>query len=129
MKLPITLSGKVIKGNHIGTNLDMPTANIMPDPDVTDYPKGVYYSVAHIDDREYRSISNLGCKPTVNDTGVVNLETYIFDYEGELYGKEIKVTLLEFRRPERRFKDLDELKETVHRDFAAGRKYRNNGNS
>lgn len=123
MKLPLTLTGTVIKGNHIGTGLDMPTANIIPDADVSEYLKGVYYSITRINGRNYKSISNLGCKPTVQDSKKINLETFIFDYEGELYGMPIEVDLLEFRRPERKFESLQELKETVHLDFDAGRKY------
>lgn len=123
MILPIVITGTVYRGNHIGTGLDMPTANILPDIDVSGYEKGVYYTVTTVDGNDYKSISNLGCKPTVNDTDVINLETFLFDYEGELYGKEITVKLLEFRRPERKFKDLEELKEVVHSDFAAGREY------
>lgn len=123
MILPVKLTGTVVKGNHIGTGLDMPTANIVPDIDVTGYSYGVYYSETTVDQRQYKSISNLGCKPTVDNSGNVNLETFLFDYEGELYGKEITVTLIEFRRPERKFKNLEELKEVVHSDFAAGRKY------
>lgn len=123
MKLPLLLTGTVIKGNHIGTGLDMPTANIVPDVDVSEYEKGVYYSETAVDGITYKSISNLGCKPTVSDESTVNLETFIFDYEGELYGKVIRVELLEFRRKEQKFANLAELKETVHRDFAAGREY------
>lgn len=123
MILPIVVTGKVYRGNHIGTGLDMPTANIIPDVDVSDYKKGVYYTRTIVDGVVYKSISNLGCKPTVNDTDSINLETFIFDYEGDLYGKIICVELLEFRRDEQKFSSLEELKKTVHQDFAAGRIY------
>lgn len=123
MKLPLTITGTVVKGNHIGTGLNMPTANIFPDTDTSDYPNGVYFSQTLIDNVWYNSISNLGCKPTVQDSGRINLETYILDNNVDLYGKEIKVNLLEFRRDEQKFKDLAELQATVSQDFEAARDY------
>lgn len=118
---PISFSGNVISGNHIGTGLGMPTANILVDKDVSGYEKGVYYSVTEVNGKRYKSISNLGTKPTVKDTDDINLETFIFDFEGDLYGTIITVTLYEFKRPEMKFENLDELKKTVMDDFAKGR--------
>lgn len=123
MKLPLIITGTVVEGNHIGTGLDMPTANILPDIDTTDYPNGVYFSQTRIDGVWYNSISNLGCKPTVQDSGKINLETYILNGNVDLYGKEIDVKLLEFKRAEQKFKSLSELKENVSKDFAAAREY------
>lgn len=121
--LPIVIKGKVIEGNHIGTGLDMPTANIFPDFDTKEYQNGVYYSQTCVDGIWHNSISNLGCKPTVQNTGEINLETFIFDKDIDLYDKIIEVKLLKFRRSEQKFANLNELSQTVKSDFDAARKF------
>ncbi len=125
MKLPVTLTGTVLPGNHIGRQFDMPTANIIPEEEYSRLRHGVYYSVIQTEDESYPGITNLGTHPTVTDDGKVYAETYIYDFKGDLYGKVISVTLLEFRRAEKKFDSLDELYETVRRDFTAGRIYHN----
>ncbi len=101
----------------------MPTANIIPEEEYENLSFGVYYSTVKIGDETYPAITNLGVKPTVSDDGRVCAETYIYDYDGDLYDKIISVTLHEFRRPETRFASLDELYGTVEEDFRAGRAY------
>ena len=125
MKLPVTLSGTVQSGNRIGRTFDMPTANIVPEEDISDLTFGVYYSEITIDGKKYPAITNLGVRPTVSDDGGVNAETFIYDYEDQIYDKRVRVTLLEFRRNEQRFGSLDELFETVKDDFRAGKEFHN----
>ncbi|MCR5686856.1 MAG: riboflavin kinase [Lachnospiraceae bacterium] len=122
MNLPITLTGYVKTGNHIGTRFGMPTANITPAEDLAGLEFGVYFSVVKCGGT-YPAITNLGTKPTVESSGEAGAETFIYGYEGDLYGKKIAVTLLEFRRSERKFPSLDELYETVRDDFRAGALY------
>lgn len=123
MKLPIVLTGEVIHGNHIGTGMGMPTANIIPGEDVSGLPRGVYYSTLETEGRVYRAITNLGAKPTIKDDEEINAESFILDFEGDLYGKNIILTLLEFRRPERKFDSLKELAGEVQKDIEAGKHY------
>ena len=123
MTLPFVISGKVIHGQSLGNEYDIPTANIEPCEDTSDLAHGVYYSVACISGRDYASITNLGIRPTVSDDGRVNAETFIYDYDGDIYGREIKVTLLDFRRGERRFDSVDELFETIRKDLDEGLEY------
>ena len=123
MKLPVTITGYVQPGKHIGRRFDVPTANITPREDVSDLARGVYYSSISFDGSEHPSITNLGVRPTVDDNGTVNAETFVFDYEGDLYEKDVAVTLLEFRRSEKKFDSLDKLYETVRDDFRAGRAF------
>ena len=120
MALPFVISGKVIHGQSLGNEYGTPTANIKPREDTSDLTHGVYYSVACICGRDYPAITNLGIRPTVSNDGRVNAETFIYDYEGDIYGDEIKVTLLDFRRGERRFGSIDELYETIHKDLDEG---------
>ena len=121
--LPVTIKGTVTHGNKIGTGLNMPTANLTLDASYKDFPHGVYYSEVQIGSKVYKGISNLGIKPTVKNDSSLNLETFIYDFDGDLYEKEISVTLLKFRRPERKFDNLSELEAEMHRDMEAGRAF------
>ncbi len=110
----------VIRGNEIGRTLLSPTINqIIPDTNVI--PRfGVYKSYTEVNGRTYRSITNIGVKPTIDDrsdgTGAV-METHILDYSGFLYGERIAVSLCRFIRPERRFSGLPELKAQIAADI------------
>ena len=112
----------VVRGNEIGRTLLFPTINqIIPDTNVI--PRfGVYKSYTEVNGRTYRSITNIGVKPTIDDrrdgTGAV-METHILDYSGFLYGEKIAVSLCRFIRPERRFSGLAELKAQIADDIKA----------
>ena len=108
--------GTVVRGKMLGSTLGFPTANL-PIPSDRSKPKfGVYITLTTLDGVKYKSISNLGLRPTVEDSDNVNIETFIYGHEGELYGKKIKVELLGFVRPEQKFSSVDELKEQVESD-------------
>lgn len=121
--LPFILTGTVTHGRSFGRTIDMPTANIVPKEDVSALSFGVYYSVITVDGASYRAITNLGKRPTVDDGDFVNAESFIYDFEGDLYDKEIAVKLLEFRRPERKFDSFEELSAAMHGDLEAGKEY------
>ena len=102
--------GEVVHGAHLGNKLGMPTINIMP-PKEKLVPKfGVYLTYIDIDGRKYHGITNVGMKPTVSSSNAVGIETHILDYNGDLYGEKLKVTFLEFLRPEKKFDSIDALK-------------------
>ncbi|MCR5804013.1 MAG: bifunctional riboflavin kinase/FAD synthetase [Clostridia bacterium] len=108
--------GTVVRGKMLGSTLGFPTANL-PIPSDRFKPKfGVYITLTTLDGVKYRSISNLGLRPTVEDSDNVNIETFIYSHEGELYGRKIKVELLGFVRPEMKFQSVDELKARVESD-------------
>ncbi len=123
ISFPFTLTGTVEHGKALGNTYNAPTANITPAEDVSDLPFGVYYSTAVINGKKYPSITNLGVRPTVSNDGSVNAETFIYDYEGDLYGLAITVILNDFRRGEKKFSSTDELFATIDEDMAAGRSY------
>ena len=123
MNLPFVLTGTVTHGRSFGRTIDMPTANIVPQEDVSELSFGVYYSVITVDGVSYRAITNLGRRPTVDDGDFVNAESFIYDFDADLYDKEIAVTLLEFRRPERKFESFEALSLAMHEDLEAGKKY------
>lgn len=120
---PYEISGIVENGKRLGRRLGMPTLNLYPPKDKLLPPNGVYYSLVSCKGQIYKGITNVGLKPTVNDTLTVNVETYLYDFEGDLYGEEIVVSLLSFKRQEMKFEHVDALKEQMKKDLAEGRVY------
>lgn len=121
--VPYSVSGIVEHGKRLGRTIGMPTANLLPDQDKLLPPNGVYYSQVILGGTSYRSISNIGCKPTVSDRKIMGVETYLYDFEGDIYGRDITVQLLAFRRPEIKFDGVESLKAQMEKDIEAGRSY------
>lgn len=117
MNLPVSFKGKVLHGRALGRTIGMPTANIEPDCDVSGISKGVYRSRVNVDGKLYTGITNLGCKPTVAAGLTVNIETYLFGFSGDLYDRDITVTLTDFIRTERKFDSVEELSKQMHADM------------
>lgn len=118
-----SVTGIVMHGRKLGRTLDMPTINIIPEKEKLLPPFGVYYSRAEIDGTLYKGITNIGRKPTVNDTKEITVETYLYDFNEDVYGKQVKVELLGFRRPEMKFDSIDQLKMQMKSDIDAGEMY------
>lgn len=116
----------VVRGNEIGGRLlSFPTINqIIPVTNVI--PRfGVYKSFVQLDGRNYRGVTNIGVKPTIEsrrDGGGVVMETHIIDFDGDLYGQNVSVSLCSFIRPERKFPNLEELKRQIAADKALAMK-------
>jgi riboflavin kinase/FMN adenylyltransferase len=117
---PYSVSGRVVHGKQLGRTLGMPTANLTPEPDKLLPPNGVYYSRTVLHDKAYRSISNIGCKPTVSDKRVMGVETYLYDFDGDIYDTDVSVELLAFRRPEMKFENVEGLRAQMEKDIEAG---------
>ena len=111
-----TFSGEIIHGNELGRTVGMPTINIAI-PRAYTVPKfGVYASRTQIGDRTMDSITNIGVKPTVGaDTPLY--ETYLFDFDEDVYGQTATVSLYGFIRPERKFENLDRVRTQVQADI------------
>ncbi|MCM1268871.1 MAG: riboflavin biosynthesis protein RibF [Bacteroidales bacterium] len=122
---PYAVSGPVEHGEQLGRTLGMPTANLLPAADKLLPPNGVYHTRVRIEGEEdFRcAISNVGCKPTVSDKNSVGIESYLYDFTGDLYGRGITVELLAFRRPEQKFASVEALREQIAADIAAGREF------
>ncbi|MDF2672003.1 MAG: bifunctional riboflavin kinase/FAD synthetase [Clostridiales bacterium] len=113
--------GIVKKGKMLGRRLGFPTANIEIIENSC-LKNGVYITNTYIDGEVYHSVSNVGYNPTVgNDKR--NIETYVFDFDDNLYEKEIKVEFLEFVREEKKFQSVDELKKRVIKDIDSAHEY------
>ena len=121
--MPYMIVGNVMHGNQIGRTLGFPTVNQIPKESKLLPPFGVYYSRVLWRGREYRAISNVGCKPTVTDEHVCGVESYLYDFDEEIYGENIEVYLCEFKRAERQFSSLEELKRQLMEDIEAGKHY------
>ena len=118
-----SFEGRVREGNRLGRKLGMPTLNLYPPGEKLLPPKGVYYSRVFCDNCMYPGITNIGKKPTVNEDDVVSVETYLYDFDGDLYGETICVELLSFHRAEQRFDSLEDLVGRLRLDLEEGRKY------
>ena len=105
----------VISGNRLGRTLGFPTAN-MEIAQCVELENGVYRSQIEIDGLTYRAMSNVGVRPSV-DGKTRLLETHVFDFHGDLYGKKLKVTLCEKIRDERKFASVTELREQLEHDM------------
>ena len=113
---PYSLSSTVVNGQHLGRTLGFPTVNQIFDKGLIAPKNGVYLSRVRIGHSIKRGITNVGVRPTV-DGHTLCAETNIFDFEGDLYGKKVRVEFLEFIRPEQKFDSLEELRKQVHRDI------------
>ena len=114
------IRGRVEHGRQLGRTIGIPTANLIPPTEKILPPNGVYYSIVTLDGVTYDAMTNIGVKPTVSDEAKVTAETYLYGFDGDLYGQEASVSLLSFRRPERKFADVAELKEAMHQDVEEG---------
>lgn len=122
------VAGEVVVGNRLGRKLGFPTSNLMIDPSMVTPPNGVYVTLCTWNGTQYPSVTNVGVKPTIGKYNK-NVETHIFQFDKELYGKEIKVEFLRKLRDEVRFDDVEELSAQIVRDCREAERYhREQGN-
>ncbi len=116
LNYPFHLTGKVIKGDQIGRRLGFPTANILVAETYKLIPAdGIYAVTVEINEQVYKGMGYIGHRPTINGMSR-NIEVNIFDFEGDLYGMNIRVHFYDFIRGDIRFNSLDELREQLQRD-------------
>ncbi len=108
--------GRVIGGAHRGTGLGFPTANI-PLPKGTAISHGIYAVRVGVGDTELNGAAYLGTRPTFDDAKPV-LEVFLFDFDGDLYGKDLTVTFVDFLRPDRKFDSPEALVAQMEVDCA-----------
>ncbi len=109
------IAGEVVVGNRLGRKLGFPTSNLVIDQDMVTPPNGVYITYCTYNGVRYPSVTNVGIKPTIGHYNK-NVETHIFNFDKELYGKRIKVEFLKKTRDEVKFDDVRELSEQIIRD-------------
>ena len=108
--------GTVVDGNHIGRTIDFPTVNQLFGEGQLVPAYGVYSGSVSIDGKSYRTVTNIGVKPTIEGERRPLAETHILGYSGDLYGRELEVRLEAFLRAERKFASLDELRTQIAED-------------
>ena len=118
---PYYVSGTVVHGHAIGRKLGIPTINLIPDDDKMLPPNGVYLTKTVWEENQIFGITNVGCKPTISGEEAKGIETHLYDFDGDLYDKELTVEFYAYHRPERRFESLEDLKSQLARDAVWGR--------
>lgn len=111
-----SMSGKVVHGNHIGTSLGFPTANLEVDACKFVPGNGVYAIRALVSDIWHCGMLNIGVRPTVTGQGDVTIEANLFGFDGDLYGQNLTVKFVAKVRDERQFASLNDLKAQLERD-------------
>ncbi len=119
---PYTKCGTVIRGKKLGRKLGFPTLNIAFENGILLPKKGVYISRTTVDGESYCSITNVGENPTV-ETAKTRMESHLFGYDAEAYGKSVAVTLLSYLRPEIKFASVDALMAQLVQDKEAAIQY------
>jgi riboflavin kinase/FMN adenylyltransferase len=117
---PYCLEGPVIEGARRGRQLGFPTANVMPAEGWALPPDGVYFVRVEVAGQDLPGVANLGSRPTFNENQRL-LEAHLLDYEGDLYGRDIRVCFVEQIRPIQKFDSLDDLRAQIQRDVEWGR--------
>lgn len=120
--MPYLVAGEVVNGNHIGRRIGFPTINILPEKNKLLPPNGVYFSRVNAGGKSYRAITNVGYKPTVAETKVMGVESYLYDFDKDIYGQQAEVYMHSFHRPERKFESVEALRRQLEMDIASGAK-------
>lgn len=116
-----TVESEVIGGQQLGRTLGFPTANMRLSPEAT-LKEGIYaVRFRRADGTLYDGVASFGRRPTVDDNGAPLLETFVFDFAGDLYGEICDVSFFGFMRPEVKFDGLDALVAQMKRDEAEAR--------
>ena len=114
---PYAVFGEVLHGKKLGRTLGFPTMNLIPPTQKLLPAYGVYVTKTNVDGQWFDGITNIGLRPTVDSDKQVSVETHLFAYEGDLYGKQVEVQFLHFLRPERKFADVEALRAAMLEDL------------
>ena len=112
----ICFTNEVVHGRHLGTGIGFPTLNIYPEERHMLPRYGVYKTDVLIDGVRYTGFTNIGVKPTVNGDKA-GIETFVLDFNKDIYGSKVSIVLNDFIRPEMKFSNLDELKLQIRKDI------------
>ena len=114
------IDGEVQQGDRRGRTIGFPTANLATDNELLPL-HGVYATTARIDDVVWPSVTNIGVRPTVDSSGQRTVETHVFDFDGDLYGRRLRLGFVQHLREERRFESLDALRGQIAADCERAR--------
>lgn len=117
-----SITGKVLHGNHIGTKIGFPTANIALTYNKVAPANGVYFTNTIISGKIFRSVTSVGTKPTIGDYEKA-IETNIFGIDHDLYGETITIEFLKYHRSELKFDSIEILTAEIARDRESARRF------
>ena len=112
---PFHVSGEVVKGDQRGRTIGFPTANLAAWDELLLPANGVYATYAWVGETRYVAATNVGNRPTVNGRSVT-VEAHLLNFEGDLYGKNVRVEFINHIRPEKKFSGLDALTAQIQAD-------------
>lgn len=121
LETPYAITAPVLHGKALGRRMGTPTVNQRFPRDSMIPRQGVYVTECTVGSQTYRGVTNVGYRPTVDSDGQVNCETYLLDFEGDLYGQSMTVRFLRYLRAERQFEDIETLKKQIQKDIEAAR--------
>jgi riboflavin kinase/FMN adenylyltransferase len=117
------LNGKVVKGLQLGRKLGFPTANLNCLNQQKLIPKnGVYYTKTNVNKKEYLSVTNIGTKPSVQNSNLVSIETHILDFDQSIYHQTLSIKFIDRIRNEIKFNHIEDLIEQITKDIIVVRK-------
>lgn len=112
---PHILTGTVVHGHQLGRTLGIPTANLCYPAGLVEPRHGVYAARVALDGVAHVAVTNIGLRPTVSGDSL-NVESWILDFDGNLYGQELTLEFLHFLRPERKFASLEEMQQEIRKN-------------
>lgn len=118
---PHIFSGTVVAGRGLGHTIGIPTANMLLPEELAQLKLGVYAGCAVVDGKTYPAVTNIGSRPTVGGHQI-RAESWLLDFDADLYGKRICLQLYAFLRPEQKFATLEELQAEIRKNAAQTRK-------
>lgn len=120
---PYVMMGRVVHGKAIGRTVGMPTANLEVPAQKQYPPNGVYAALARVDGHIYQGLTNIGLRPSVDDLPEITVETYLQDFDREIYGEPMVLEIHKHIRDIRKFSGIEEVKEQVQRDLVQVKEY------
>lgn len=124
---PYAMCAKVISGEQIGKSIGVPTANLELDPDKFLPKRGVYATIAHLREKDYPAVTNVGVRPTFSEQEIISVETLILDFNDDIYGEELRVEFIQCLRPEQKFDGVQALTQQIEKDKLITRRIFENG--
>ncbi len=112
---PYSITGEVIKGKELGRTIGFPTVNLDYNKQYVIPKGGVYYTMAEYGNNIYKAITNIGYNPTVHG-GKLSVETYILNFNKQIYGEKVKIYFIKRMRDEVKFNTLEELRKQLIKD-------------
>lgn len=116
------IKSEILHGRKLGRTIGVPTINMILPPHKLLPPNGVYVTEVLVEGKNYMGVTNIGYKPTVSEERIIGVETYIDDFDKDVYGEKIVVSFIQFIRPEQKFNSIEELRAQMQSDIEVSRK-------